>query len=125
MYHTHLALLRQPCQPLGEFADDRFFPRPQLIEFYGRLVENDALVRRFLCFGDDFRHMQQRLGGDTSNIEAYTAECGIALDQDHFPAQIGGAERAGIAARPRSQYHYIGMNIALWNIRRRSGRRRC
>ena len=79
---------------------------------------------RFFRLGDDFRHMQECLGGDAADIEAYSAECGIAFDQYHFLTEIGGAKRGSVTARPRAQYHYVGMNIATRNIRRGTARHR-
>src|SRR5688572_2882370 len=117
LYYFHLALLREPGQPLGKFVDNGFFPRTELAEFYGGFAESNPLSLRFFRFGNDLRHMQQRLGRNAADIEAYATQRGVALDQYHLLAEIGGAERGGVATRPRAQYHYIGMNIATWSGR--------
>ena len=47
----------------------------------------------------DFRRPQQRFGRDAAPIEAYAAEI-FALDDGGLHAELGGADRGDIAARP-------------------------
>ena len=49
-------------------------------------------------FLDDLRGVQQRLRRNAADVEADAAELRPALDQRDFQAEIGGAERGGVAA---------------------------
>ena len=44
--------------------------------------------------------VQQRLGRDAADVQADAAEALVALDEDDVEAEIGGAERGGVAAGP-------------------------
>ena len=41
----------------------------------------------------------------TADIEAYTTQRWVTLDQYHLLAKIGRTERSGVAARARAQHH--------------------
>ena len=56
---------------------------------------------------DDFRGMQQRLGGNAADIETYAAQTGRTLDERHLHAEVGSAEGRRVPARARPQYEKL------------------
>ena len=124
LQRRHLALFRQGYQALGQAADHRILPAAQLVDVDLRLAECDARVRHLLGLGHHLGRMQQRLGRNAADVEAYPAQRRVALDQHDFLAQVGRAKGRGIAARARAQHHDLGVQIGAGPRRRRS-RRRC
>ncbi len=55
--------------------------------------------------------MQQRLGRDTSDVQAHPAECWISLDQCDLQAQVSGAKRGRVATWPGSQHGEIKLRL--------------
>ena len=49
---------------------------------------------------------QQRLGGDTADVEAGAAEL-ILLDQGDLRAELAGADRGDVAAGPAPDHHDV------------------
>ena len=84
LHYRHLALFRQNPQALGKFTYDGFLPASQPVQLYAGLGKTDTLAPSLLRIGDDLGDMQQSLGGNASDIQAYAAERRIALDQYHF-----------------------------------------
>ena len=48
----------------------------------------------------------------------------IALDQHGLHAEVGGAERGGVAAGTRAQHEHLAFDVGLAGVRRRGGGRR-
>ena len=57
--------------------------------------------------------MQQRLRRDAADIQAHAAQRGVLLDQHHLLAEIGGAERGGVAAGAGAEHHHFGVDVAF------------
>jgi hypothetical protein len=62
--------------------------------------------------------VQQRLGRNATDVQTHPAQRLPAVDEDHLLAQVGGAERGGVAAGPTSQHEHFGMHVALGGNRR-------
>ena len=102
--HFHLALLGEPLEPTGQFTDDRIFPAPQLVEINLRLAEDDAVVGHLGGLIDHLGRMQQCLGRDTPDVEAYAAEGRPTLDERHRKPEIGSTKGCGIPAGAGAKY---------------------
>ena len=83
----------------------------------------DAQRRQVADFVHHRRHVQQRLGWDAADVQAHAAERGVALDDDHLQAQIGGAESGRIAARAATQDDDVAVEVG-GAAKTRSGWRR-
>ncbi len=57
--------------------------------------------------------MQQRLGGNAADIEAYPAQHRPALHQHHLHAEIRGAERGGVAARTGAEHEELRRAVEI------------
>ncbi len=53
--------------------------------------------------------MEQRLRRNAADVEAHAAERRVALDQRHALAEIGGAERGGVAAGAGAEDEDVGV----------------
>ena len=53
--------------------------------------------------GHRLRGAEERLGGDTADVEADPAQGRVALDEHRAPAEVGGPERGRVAARSRAR----------------------
>src|SRR5262249_51961263 len=120
LHDLHFSLLREPRESLRELADDSGLPAAERLEAYLRLPELDPGVSDFLRFGEHPRDVKQRLGRDAAVVEAYAAQRRIALDQHDLLAEVGGAERRGIAAGTGTEHQHFGVYVALRaRVRRR------
>ena len=83
LHHRDLALFGQLPQAAGEFGDHvSGFPLAQLGEIHLGRTETHAVGRHFLGLRDQFRRVQQGLGGDAADVEADATEIRVALHQD-------------------------------------------
>ena len=64
-------------------------------------------------FGDHLGDVQQRLRRDAADVQAHAAQRRVALDQHHLLAEIGGAERRGVAAGPGAEHQHLGVDVAF------------
>ena len=106
-----LRCLASPARPLVP-PDDALLPAAQLVQIDAGLAELEAEVRHLLGFRDHARGVQQRLRRDAADVQADAAEVGVALDQHHLLAEVGGAEGGGVAARPGAEHHDLGVEVA-------------
>src|SRR3546814_3747718 len=83
-------------RPPRSTRTDTLFPYTTL--FRSRLAEVDAVVARVLRLVDHRRRVQQRLGGNAADVEADATELRMTLDQHGVEAEVGRAERCGVAA---------------------------
>ena len=84
------------------------------------------MVGKVLDFVHDRSCVQQRLARNAADIEAHAAERVIAFDQHGLHAEIGAAERGGIAARPGAEHEHLAFDIGLARMAGRRWRRgRC
>src|SRR5262245_34316581 len=60
---------------------------------------------------DDLGGMQERLRRNAADIETHAPERRPALDQCHFPAEIGSSEGGSIAARAGPQHEDLGGDV--------------
>ena len=67
----------------------------------------DAGARHLFRFLDDLRRVQQRLRRNAADVETDAAELRPALDQRDFHAEIGRAERSGVAAGTGAEHDDI------------------
>ena len=104
-----LRCLDMPARPLVSWPTTFVLVAAQLVERDLRLAEVDAEIRRMRGFVDHRRRMQQRLRRNAADVEADAAERGIAFDQHRIQAQIGGAERGGIAAGTGAEHDDAGI----------------
>ncbi len=121
-----LALLGQPLEALRQARDDRLLPAAQPVDVDLRLAERDALALALLGLGDHARDVEQRLRRDAADVEADPAEPLVALDEDDLQAEVGGAERGRVPARPGAEHDDVGVVVrgALDRRRRHRGQRR-
>ena len=75
------------------------------------------IVARLL---EQVRGLQQRLGRDAADIEAGAAEGRALLDHGHLHAELGGADRRHIAARPGADHDEVEGFVAIRIHRRRA-----
>ena len=57
--------------------------------------------------------MQQGLGRDAADVEADTAQGGVALDDDDLHAQISGAEGSRVTTRAAADDEHVAFDIGL------------
>ena len=107
-----LARLGHAGEAAGQLADDLLLPAAQLVEVDLRRAERDA-VRRASAF--DFVHhggdVQQRLRRNAADVEAHAAERRVALDEHRLHAEIGGAERGGVAAGAGAEHEHLAFDV--------------
>ena len=118
--HRHLAPLGEPGEPAGQLLDHALLPAAQAIDVDLRLGELHPEVLHLLGFGDDLGGVQQRLRRNAADVQADAAERRVALDQHHLLAEVGRAERRGVATRPRAEHHDLGVDVAAGRRRPRS-----
>ena len=75
-----------------------FFQSSSFGEVDLRRAVFDAVMAHLADFVDDLGGVQQRLGRNAADVEADAAQHRPAFDQRDLEAEIGGAERGGIAA---------------------------
>ena len=117
-----LRCLARPASPPVRRPTTPSFQSASLSRSISGLPNAQAVARHLARLGDHLGGVQQRLGRDAADVQADPAERRIALDQHHLLAEIGGAERRGVAARPRAQHQHLGLDVALarpWLRRRR------
>ena len=110
-HHLDLAHLGHAGQAAGELADDLVFVRAQLVEIDRRPAEVTPRSAKWLDLVHDGGHVQQRLGRDAAHVQADAAQRGIALDQHHFQAEVGGAERGRVAAGAGAQHQHVAFDV--------------
>src|SRR5690349_18410661 len=101
--HFHLALLRQRRKSAGELGDDLVLPFAQLARIDLRFAEVQARAAHRLGVLDHPGSMQQRFRRNTTDVEAHPAELRPSFDESDTHAEIGSAERCGVAAGTGAQ----------------------
>ena len=96
-----LRAFAMPARPPVSLPTTLSFERAQLVEVDLRRAERDAVLGERLRLVHDGRDVQQRLRRNAADVEAHAAERRVALDQHRLHAEVGGAERRGVAARAR------------------------
>ena len=88
-----------------------------------RLVEVDAVGAHLLRLGDHPRGVQQAPSTGCSRRSGRRRRAARSARQDRLEAEVGGAERGRVAARPGSEHEHLRVVVGL--ARRRGwGRRR-
>jgi hypothetical protein len=118
-----LAHLGHRAQAAGELAHHLALVRAQLGDVELRFAVGHAQVGEVLDLVHHHRHVQQRLRRDAAHVEADAAERGVALDQHHLHAEVGGAERGRIAAGAAAEHEQVALDVGAAGVRRRDGRR--
>ena len=119
--HRHLALARQRGQAAGQALDDALFPAAQLVEIDARRGERQAVSAERRRLVDHLGRVQQRLGGDAADIEAYAAQRRAAVDEHDLLAEIGRAEGGGVAAGTRAEHDDVAFDVGLGRRGRPAG----
>ncbi len=109
-----LARLGHAGEAAGELLDHAVLEAAQLRR--GR-----SAARRTRCrapasavdFVHHGRRVQQRLRRNAADVEAHAAERRVALDQHRLHAEVGAAERGGVAARARAEHQHLAFDVGL------------
>ena len=108
-----LALLGHAADAAGQLVDHAVLELAQPVEIDLGLAEREAHVGSFLGVGDHLGGVEQRLGRDAADVQADAAQLWVALDENDLFAEIGGAERGGVAARARAQHQNLGVVLGV------------
>ena len=111
---AHLALLRHAGEAAGQL---RRRPCPCSARSLSRSIfgspKLDAVVGGVRRLVDHLGGVQQRLRRNAADVEADAAEFGVALDQHHVHAEVGGAERGGVAAGAGAEHDQLAFDVGL------------
>ena len=80
--------------------------------------EGQPVSAHFLRLSDHLRGVQERLGWDAADIETDTAKPLPIVDKHDLHAEVGGAERGAVPARPGTEHQQLAMDIAALGHRR-------
>ena len=94
---------RQPVDHAAAAVDGFAEVRPDTLDA-------DPIFARVLHEVENFGVPQQRLGGDASPVQAYTAE-GVSFHNHGLHAQLSGADRGYVSARTRAEYRNVIISI--------------
>ena len=83
----------------------------QLVDVDHRLAEIHAQVGHMTDLVHHSRHVEQRLGGNTANVQAHAAQGGVALHHNDLESQVGCAKRCRITAGAATQHHQVAVQI--------------
>ena len=76
------------------------------VELWGADLDTEA-GEGLLGLLDRERGLHPRLGRDAADAQAGAAELGLALDAGHLAAELRGADRSGVPARPAAEHGYV------------------
>ncbi len=93
-----LALLGHHAQAAGQLGHHAFLEGAQFGHVDLRLAKFHAPIRRVLAFGDQRRHVQQRLGRNAAAIQANSAGVLFKIDEGDVKAKVGAEESSGVTA---------------------------
>src|SRR5262249_50142052 len=109
--------LEQRADAAGQPADDAILPFDGARKLDGRPFDLDA-ERRLARLGDGLMisvgGVDQRLGGDATDIEAGAAQPAVTsalLDQHDIEAELAGADGRDIAAGPAAHDQNLGCDL--------------
>ena len=108
-----LAHLGHGGQSARQLANDFFFVRAQLVDADLGRAKVHAQIGHVADLVHHRGHMQQGLGGNAAHVQADPAQGGVALDQNHFQAQVGSTESGGVAARAGAQDQDIAIQVGV------------
>ena len=91
-------------RPPTSFLTTLFFQPSSLARSIFGCAVFDAVVTHLTDFVDDLGGVQQRLGRNAADVEANAAQHGPAFDQRDLEAEVGSAERGGVAAGTGAQH---------------------
>ena len=86
----HPAAFTEIAQAAREFLDDPLLPGAQLADVNSGFGKGHTPVRRLAGVFENFGDMQQRLGGNTTIVEADPTGVRLLVDEGHLHTQIGG-----------------------------------
>ena len=98
LIHVDLVLLHQASTPLACLETILFLRSITSGQVEPRIIAVDALLVGVQEVLPDFGGMEQRLGGNATDVQAGAAEFGILLDDCCFQSVLTGADRRGVAA---------------------------
>ena len=102
--HSTPFVLKRLATPDGHLLDDAVLPLVRRGEVERRLTDLDAeLGEGLLGLLDREGGLHPGLGRDAADAQAGAAELGLLLDADRLGAQLGRADRCGVAARAASE----------------------
>ena len=109
LHHGDTALLGHRGQSQRQRLHNLVLVVAHLVQVNLGWSELDTGTGAFSRFVDDLGGMQQRLGGNTADVQTYTAERRVALDQHDLLAEISGAKGRGITAGTASENEDFGV----------------
>ena len=101
--HPHLALFCEVLETSGQSFDDLVFPVTKSVGIDFRLAEADTVIRHCFCIVNDLGGVQQCFRGDTTDVEADTAQHRPAFDEDDVQSEIGATKWPRYNRRVRRQ----------------------
>jgi len=108
LHPLDLVLLEEELDALGVAVDGLVLEGEELLEVDGRRADIDAHLGEGVArFVEEFRGMQQRLGGNAADIEAGAAQRVALLDAGDLEAELRRADRAFISARARPDHDEV------------------
>ena len=108
-----LALLGEARQAAGQLLDHAVLPAAQLVDVDRRLGEADAVAAMSLVSSITLAACSSALDGMQPTLRQTPPRRRPALDQHHLLAEVGGAERGGVAAGTGAEHQHLGVVVAL------------
>jgi len=105
------AVDRAHFQTAGEFGDDLFFVAAQFVDVDHRLAKVHTQIAQVCHFVHHGGHVQQCLAGDAADVQADTAQGGVAFHHHDLEADVGGAEGGAVAAGATTQDQQVAVQI--------------
>ena len=106
-HHLDLALPGEHREPPGQLRDHGSLPVSQPRAIYLWRAEGDPARAHLLGILDDLGRVQQRLGGNATDVQAHPAQRRVTLDECHLETEIRRAESGGVAPRPRTEHEQL------------------
>ena len=111
LHDLHLASLGEAREPPGKAPDDPVLPRVELRRVDRGGPEVHPALPELRRRGHRLRGAEERLGGNAAHVEAYSAEGRVPLDEHGAPAEVGGPEGGGVAARSRPDNYHLRAEV--------------
>src|SRR5262249_4692462 len=103
VHQVDLAQLRQTDEVLRQRIDDLLPVSADAVDAYLRGGELEADVFGVLGVGDEFRSVEDGLGGDAADVQTGAAGAFAVLDEGDLEAVVGGEESGGVTSGPAAE----------------------
>ena len=104
--HVDLVFLEQPADARGERRDDLLAARLHAGEVDLDVCDLQPVLAGLADLGEQVGRAQHGLGGDAGVVQAAPAEL-VALDDGRLLAELRGADRGHVAARPGADHDAV------------------